>query len=867
MDHSALSCHRKLAKQVREISLLLGFTSLLIVVGAQAPGLSQPSAPLLTPDAAATRKAAVQTQLRELEQSNLSYEELAEARDQLGQLLAGLAAIEEATQRRDTHEAQRAKRHGLSEALFAIDDRLYEFDRLASGQTNERTGALLSAAPNEWVAALSRLRADFDLQGPVLREQQQVLADLTQTGSQFIDLPHEHKRRLDEGYRLVRSKMFWLKHSDTLSLALAGDAIQHALSVSRRSAAAIRSDLSRLWLRLKQSVPPWGLLALLFVVLPLAVKGLRPRLGEAIQASLATSMQQGRPPQIAVLLLLVLQAATWPAYLAVLGWSYQLFMQQHGGDAGVTSALAVGVYLAAVVLGIGLFAQNLFRSEGWAQQLWKLEDNACLFLRRTFRIGWIAGLLFLVPRQVVLAAAPDPFLAGGSQLLERLLFLAFQGVIFVLVLRAGWPNSPLMAQPLARSRDQDGLLWRVWPVILTVPLAVLAGVMALDILGYRHTARFIWQHSLETLSIALGSRWVLLFLLMYGARRLVHALYDPGRRWHAPARQQVAERSLAVFRSVSQLVIAAVALLLILELWGVSVWGALISPVGWQIMTRGLIALATIGVGLIVIRGSNVLAEYILRPRLTSQGDVRELGRKLRTLTPLVQTILKVVVVFVAALVLLELVNVKTGPLLAGLGLFGLAVGLASQSLIKDVINGLFILFEDSLSVGDVVTVRGISGEVEKITLRVVVLRDLQGDVHLVPNSTIDLVTNKTKVFSRYLLDVGVAYREDVDAVIEILKEIDQDMNRDVQYGYNMLEPIEILGLDRFADSAVYIRARLKTRAGKQWEVGREFNRRMKKVFDERGIEIPFPHRTVYWGAPKRGSQPAIRLSVHDREA
>ena len=153
---------------------------------------------------------------------------------------------------------------------------------------------------------------------------------------------------------------------------------------------------------------------------------------------------------------------------------------------------------------------------------------------------------------------------------------------------------------------------------------------------------------------------------------------------------------------------------------------------------------------------------------------------------------------------------------------------------------------------------------VEKITLRVVVLRDLQGDVHVIPNSTIDLVTNKTKVFSRYLLDVGVAYREDVDTVIDILKAVDTDMRQDTRYGYNMLEPVEILGLDRFGDSAVYVRARLKTRPGKQWEVGREFNRRMKKVFDERGIEIPFPHRTVYWGQPKAGSQPSIRLSPND---
>ena len=104
---------------------------------------------------------------------------------------------------------------------------------------------------------------------------------------------------------------------------------------------------------------------------------------------------------------------------------------------------------------------------------------------------------------------------------------------------------------------------------------------------------------------------------------------------------------------------------------------------------------------------------------------------------------------------------------------------------------------------------------------------------------------------------MGVAYREDVDTVMEILREVDADMRRDMRFGYNMLEPIEIGGLDRFADSAVYMRARLKTRPGKQWEVGREFNRRMKKVFDERGIQIPFPHRTLYWGEQKAASQPS----------
>ena len=624
---------------------------------------------------------------------------------------------------------------------------------------------------------------------------------------------------------------------------------------------ALRADLSRLGSRLKQNVGLWGLAVLLLVVLPLGVRRARRRLNGAIRSTLAT-MQAEQPAPVGIALLVTLQAVAWPVYAALLGWSHQLFIPPSGG--GVVAALVSGVYAAAVVFGVGAFGAALFRRHGWGQQVWGLGDDECLFLRRALRIGCAAGLVFLAPKQVILAAASEPLPTGDGHTLERLLLLAFQGVVFLLTLRVGWPSSPLMARVLAGSRDRDGLLWRLWPFLHALLLTTLAAVMVLEVVGYGDAARFVWRHGLETLSIALGSRLLLALLLIYGAQRLVRALFGPGRRWHDPAREQAAERSLAVFRSVSQVALSVVALLLILEVWGVSVWSVLTSPAGSQIVTRVLIALLTIGIVLVVIQVSNVLAEYIVRPRLTAQGETHELGRKLRTLIPLVQTILKVVVIFIAALVLLEQVNIRTGPLLAGLGLFGLAVGLASQSLIKDVINGLFILFEDSLSVGDVATLRGISGVVEKITLRAVVLRDLQGDVHVIPNSTIDLVTNKTKVFSRYLLDVGVAYREDVDTVIGILKEVDADMRQDMRYGYNMLEPIEMWGLDRFEESAVYIQARLKTRPGKQWEVGREFNRRMKKSFDERGIEIPFPHRTVYWGVPKEGSQPSIRLSVND---
>ena len=752
----------------------------------------------------------------------------------------------------------------LNDALFAVDDRLYEFDRFAGAQGNQLTAALFAASPSELAGAHASLRDDLDFQRTALREQQRVLADLTQIMSALIALRQEHARLLDEGYQLALSRMLWLKDRAALSWTIFGDLTRDGLSLASRSAAAIRSDLTDLWLYMKGSVVPWGLVGLLLVVLPLAARGICRRLNRTIQVALATAVRNEEPPRAGALLLLVFLSAVWPVYLAALGWTRQLLVTQDSADAAVTAALVSGLYLAAAILGFGLFSQSLFRRGGWGQQFWGLDDTAITFLRRTLGIGCLAAILFLVPRQVVMAASPEEFLAGSSHTLERLLILAFQAVVFVLALRAGRLSSPLMTRVLAHSRDQDGILWRIWPFVHAGLLVALAGVMALNVLGYRYAARFVWLNGLETLSIILGSRLVWLFILVYGVQRLVHAIYGPGGRWHDAARQRAADRSISAFGFVSQLLLSVIVLLLILELWGVSVWSVLNSQLGAQIMTRGFVVVVTAAIVLSVIQGSNVLAEYILRPRLTAQGETRELGRKLRTLTPLVQTVLKAVVLFIAALVLLEQINIRTGPLLAGLGLFGIAVGLASQSLIKDIINGLFILFEDSISVGDIVTVRGISGTVEKITLRVVVLRDFEGDVHVVPNSTIDLVTNKTKVYSRYLLDVGVAYREDVDTVMEILREVDADMRRDMRFGYNMLEPIEIGGLDRFADSAVYMRARLKTRPGKQWEVGREFNRRMKKVFDERGIQIPFPHRTLYWGEQKAAPQPSSLLPASD---
>ncbi|NIS59462.1 MAG: mechanosensitive ion channel [Proteobacteria bacterium] len=252
--------------------------------------------------------------------------------------------------------------------------------------------------------------------------------------------------------------------------------------------------------------------------------------------------------------------------------------------------------------------------------------------------------------------------------------------------------------------------------------------------------------------------------------------------------------------------------------------------------------------------------------RLLQEREGKELSKKRKTLIPMANTAIKIAAAFIGGIVILDQMGVNVKPILAGAGIVGLAVGFGAQTLVKDVINGLFILLQDLISVGDVAVFGDKGGLVEAVGIRTVTLRDLAGNVHVIPNSSIETVTNMTKGYSRYVFDVGVAYREDVDEVMDVLREIGEDMRNDPAYREDILEPLEILGVDQFADSAVIIKARITTKPIRQWAVGREFNRRMKKVFDERGIEIPFPHRTIYMGEPKEGSAPALQVHLEERK-
>ena len=230
------------------------------------------------------------------------------------------------------------------------------------------------------------------------------------------------------------------------------------------------------------------------------------------------------------------------------------------------------------------------------------------------------------------------------------------------------------------------------------------------------------------------------------------------------------------------------------------------------------------------------------------EQDPREIEKRVDTLMGILHGVGKVIVWILFLMILLKKFGVDIGPLLAGAGILGLAVGFGAQELVRDIITGFFILLENQIRTGDVAIINGTGGLVERIELRTVTLRDFSGVVHIVQNGKINTLSNMTKEWSAMVFDIGVAYKEDTDQVVEVIRQVGNEMEKDEVFGAKIIEPIEIFGVDQFGDSAVVIKARFKTKPIEQWNVGREFRRRLKYAFDEKGIEIPFPHTTVYWG-------------------
>jgi len=240
------------------------------------------------------------------------------------------------------------------------------------------------------------------------------------------------------------------------------------------------------------------------------------------------------------------------------------------------------------------------------------------------------------------------------------------------------------------------------------------------------------------------------------------------------------------------------------------------------------------------------LRHYVVKMMLKSGGETEyELEKRVQTICGVARRVLYAVIWSIAIIMILKEMNFDIRPLLAGAGIVGVAVGFGAQSVVKDVLNGIFLLAENQLRVHDVAVINGKGGLVEEMNLRTTVLRGEDGAVHIFPNGSIQEISNLTREFSYYVLSVSVSYQEDTDHVVAVLKEIGDQVMQEEPYHSAILAPLEVMGVDQLGKDAVVIKARFKTLPSKQWLVGREMNRRIKKRFEEAEIHMPFPTQIV----------------------
>ncbi|GAA6143144.1 mechanosensitive ion channel family protein [Hydrogenophaga sp. 5NK40-0174] len=250
-----------------------------------------------------------------------------------------------------------------------------------------------------------------------------------------------------------------------------------------------------------------------------------------------------------------------------------------------------------------------------------------------------------------------------------------------------------------------------------------------------------------------------------------------------------------------------------------------------------------------------------VRERIAARVDDREFGKRAETLGRVFRYIVSVVVSLIAIMLILSELGISVAPILGAAGVVGLAVGFGAQSLVKDYFTGFFLLLENQILQGDVVQLGDHSGLVEGITLRYVQLRDYEGNVHFVPNGTITSVVNMSRGYSYAVMDIGVGYREDIDTCIEVMRQTASQLKQDPEYTTRILDELDVAGVDSWGDSAVVIRCRFRCQPLEQWGIRREYLRRLKYAFDAKGIEIPFPHMTLYAGEDREGKAPYFHVA------
>ena len=537
------------------------------------------------------------------------------------------------------------------------------------------------------------------------------------------------------------------------------------------------------------------------------------------------------------------------ALVVILAWGlgYLAALYLHGapGTLGIRQSLYLNAFL---MVGLAKVALRVVLSPSTSElRFLEISDRAAQ--RAAAWLGSIATVIGYGQLLVVPIVNQQASYSAGRGVSTLLAFVAI-GMAVVLVLRSrkdatDWllGHSPETKPGVVR------FLGRNWYVPILLYLAGLAIIVAARPDG------LIWPVLLTTAQvvgiITLGAV-VSGGLSRVGKQGVIMPVAVHGRM---PSLQGRVNALMGRILTVARVIITICVIGFSFDVIGLVDFG------GWlqSDLGRALIG-AGISVGLILLFG--LLAwlalvswvDYRLNPEFGSLPTSRE-----KTLLTLLRNAVTIVLLVIVLMFALAEMGIDIAPLIASAGVLGLAIGFGAQKLVQDIITGVFIQFENAINVGDVVTLGGTTGTAEKLTIRSITLRDVNGTVHLIPFSSVDMVSNYVRDFSYFVCDLGIAYRENIDDGREAMMEAFEQL-RAGENGEFILGDLEWFGVQALGDSAVVLRARIKCAPGKQWGIGRAYNELCKRVMDERGIEIPYPHQTIYFGEDKDGSAPALRL-------
>jgi len=465
---------------------------------------------------------------------------------------------------------------------------------------------------------------------------------------------------------------------------------------------------------------------------------------------------------------------------------------------------------------------------------------------------FVYGQLMILP----LVTASVSFSAGRAVSVVLLLVTLLAAALAVLAARAPVRRRLMGMTAEGEARRGLALPIRYWHVFALVYLGLLA-VVALTRSGEQFQA-YLWSNARIGIAVLVG------FIVLNVIKRIVAngaTLPESMRRKSPELQRQLNAFAPAVLRIVRILVIAVVILFCLHGLGFFNVIDFLESEFGARVTGSGITILTILALAIITWIALNAWVDGQVNPELAPRATARK-----RTLFALMRNAATITIIIITLMFVLSEVGINIAPLIASAGVIGLAIGFGAQKLVQDIINGIFIQLEGAIDVGDVVAVGGISGVVERLTIRSVALRDVEGSYHIIPFSSVDTVTNFMRGFSYALIDMGVGYRENVEDARQAMLDAFEELRADPEHKNVIIADFEWMGINAFGPSEVVLRARIKTLPGKQWAVKRAYSAIVKRLFDERDIEIPFPHQTLYFGVGKDGKAPPLHMIRDDSE-